>query len=161
MTEEQPAARAYILEHEEVPPQYDLFLFNASCETAISLYGSLSFFILHTSKETSITQARGRYRGDLETLYLYDPEEGEIWVPEAFLDVRLFTKDKEILRGRLGIRLPSAKGKPIPYEKLFDRLQKCGYTIQNGREKNLRFIVIGKIEKQKSSNSIFNDSVGS
>ena len=48
----------------------------------------------------------------------------------------------------------------IPYEKLFDRLQKCGYTIQNGREKNLRFIVIGKIEKQKSSNSIFNDSVG-
>ena len=161
MTEEQLAARAYILEHEEVPPQYDLFLFNASCETAINLYGSLSFFILHTSKETSITQARGRYRGDLETLYLYDPEEGEIWVPEAFLDVRLFTKDKEILRGRLGIRLPSAKGKPIPYEKLFDRLQKCGYTIQNGREKNLRFIVIGKIEKQKSSNSIFNDSVGS
>ena len=161
MTEEQLAARAYILEHEEVPPQYDLFLFNASCETAINLYGSLSFFILHTSKETSITQARGRYRGDLETLYLYDPEEGEIWVPEAFLDVRLFMKDKEILRGRLGIRLPSAKGKPIPYEKLFDRLQKCGYTIQNGREKNLRFIVIGKIEKQKSSNSIFNDSVGS
>lgn len=161
MTEEQLAARAYILEHEEVPPQYDLFLFNASCETAINLYGSLSFFILHTSKETSITQARGRYRGDLETLYLYDPEEGEIWVPEAFLDVRLFTKDKEILRGRLGIRLPSSKGKPISYEKLFDRLQKCGYTIQNGREKNLRFIVIGKIEKQKSSNSIFNNSVDS
>ena len=70
-------------------------------------------------------------------------------------------KDKEILRGRLGIRLPSAKGKPISYGKLFERLQKCGYTIQNGREKNLRFIVIGKIEKQKSSNSVFNDSAGS
>ena len=114
MTEEQLAAREYILEHEELPPQYDLFIFNGSCETSINIRGHVDYFIAHTANPTSLTQARGRYRGDLDTLYLYDKEKGEIIVPDDYLDVRLSTGQKHELRAKLGIK--DAKGHPIPYK---------------------------------------------
>ena len=72
MNEEQLAARRFILEKEEVPPQYDLFIFNASSETSINLRGHMDFFIVHSTNATSITQSRGRYRGDLDMLYVLD-----------------------------------------------------------------------------------------
>jgi hypothetical protein len=95
MTEEQLAARSHILEHEEIPPEYDLFIFNGSCETSINIRGKVDYFIAHTTTPTHITQARGRYRGDLETLYVFDrnSEEG-IVVPPEFLDIQLFQEDQ-------------------------------------------------------------------
>lgn len=65
-------ARAYILEHEELPPEYDLLIFNAAYETSINLRGHFDFMIIHHSSSDTITQARGRYRNDLDTLYLLD-----------------------------------------------------------------------------------------
>jgi hypothetical protein len=95
MDEEQLAARSYIIEHEEIPPPYDLFIFNGSCETSINIRGKVDYFIAHTTTPTHITQARGRYRGDLETLYVFDrnSEEG-IVVPPEFLDIQLFQEDQ-------------------------------------------------------------------
>ena len=88
MTEEQYAARAYILQNEEIPTQYDLFIFNGSCETSINIRGHVDYFIAHTTMPTHITQSRGRYRGDLETLYVFDHDCAEpITVPEEFLDI--------------------------------------------------------------------------
>ena len=54
MTKEQEAARRYILEHEEVPPQYDLLIFNDSLATSINLYGELNF-IRHFLQYSNIT----------------------------------------------------------------------------------------------------------
>ncbi len=142
MTEEQLAARQYILKHEELPPQYDLFIFNGSCETSINIRGHIDYFIAHTANLTSLTQARGRYRGDLDLLYVYDKEKGEIIVPEEFLDIQLFTDNKRELRARLGLK--DEKGHPIPYGKLEVRLKDCGYTIESGRKDNSRFIIIRK-----------------
>ncbi len=94
MNEEQLAARDYILEHEEIPPSYDLFIFNGSCETSINIRGKVDYFIAHTSSITHITQARGRYRGDLETLYVFDRNSEEpLVVPDEFLDIQLFHED--------------------------------------------------------------------
>ena len=90
---------------------------------------------------------------------MYDPEEGEIWVPESFLNIKLFVKDKEALRMRLGIHLPSAKGKPISYKALFDRLSKCGYFLQSGRENNLHFIIIGRMDAKAAPESSENPSI--
>ena len=55
MTKEQEVARLYILEHEEVLPQYDLLIFNDSLATSINLYGELDFIIIHTTNKTTIT----------------------------------------------------------------------------------------------------------
>ena len=65
------AARQYIIEHEAVPDEYDVFLFNATAETSINIRSHMDFFIAHDTGETHITQSRGRYRGNLDTLYIY------------------------------------------------------------------------------------------
>ena len=142
MTEEQLAAREYILQNEELPPQYYLFIFNGSSETSINIRGQVDYFIAHTANPTNLTQARGRYRGDLDLLYVYDKEEAEIIVPAEFLDLQLFTGDKEQLRARLGIK--DTKGHPIPEGKLEMRLKDCGYTVESGRKDNCRYIIIRK-----------------
>lgn len=105
MTEEQIAARDYILKNEELPPQYDLFIFNASCETSINIRGKVDYFIAHTTIPTHITQSRGRYRGDLETLYVFNRDSEEpLIVPDEFLDIQLFKEDQRELRVRLSIK---------------------------------------------------------
>lgn len=96
MNEEQLAARRFILEKEEVPPQYDLFIFNASSETSINLRGHMDFFIVHSTNATSITQSRGRYRGDLDVLYVLNRTATvPVVVPQEFLDIRLFKDDQQ------------------------------------------------------------------
>ena len=96
MNEEQLAARRFILEKEEVPPQYDFFIFNASSETSINIRGHMDFFIVHSTNATSITQARGRYRGDLGVLYVLDRTKViPLVVPQEFLDIRLFKDDQQ------------------------------------------------------------------
>lgn len=142
MTEEQLAARDYILKHEEIPPQYDLFIFNASSETAINIRGKVDYIIIHTTDPTSLTQARGRYRDDLKVLYRYDKENGEIIVPEEFLDIQLFNEDKQLLRAVIGLK--DEKGHDYPYKKLFACLEQNGYTIEYGREENRHYLIIRK-----------------
>jgi len=145
MNEEQHAARQYILEHEEVPPQYDLFIFNASCETSINIRGHMDFFIVHTASATSITQARGRYRGDLETLYCFDrTADNALTVPEEFLDIQLFPEDQRQLRLRLSIK--NGKGHYLKYAEQYHRIETSGYSIDYGRENNRRYIIIRKLE---------------
>lgn len=106
MTQEQLAARDYILTNECVPPQYDLFIFNKSCETSINLRGRMDYMIVHSSEEEARTQARGRYRNDLDVLYVYEPDvEQDIVVPDDFLDVYIYKEDKTKLRAQKGTQL--------------------------------------------------------
>jgi len=142
MTEEQLKAREYILEHEELPPQYDLFIFNGSGETSINIRGQVDYFVAHTANPTNLTQARGRYRGDLDLLYVYDKENGEIVVPAEYLDIQLFADAKRQLRACLGLK--DNKGHPIPYDKLVLRLEECGYSVEYGRKDNCHYIIIRK-----------------
>ena len=145
MTEEQLAARDYILKNEELPPQYDLFIFNASCETSINIRGQVDYFIAHTTIPTHSTQARGRYRGDLETLYVFDRECDEpLIVPEEFLDIQLFKEEQRELRVRLSIK--DAKGHYLAYNKQWERIETSGYTVDCGRDDNRRYVIIRKID---------------
>ena len=143
MDEEQLAARNYILKNEEIPPQYDLFIFNGSCETSINIRGKIEYFIAHTINKTHIIQARGRYRGDLETLYLFDRNSDEdIVVPQEFLDIQLFREDQRELRLRLSIK--DAKGHYLAYNKQWERIETSGYTVDCDRDGNRRYVIIRK-----------------
>ena len=51
--------------------------------------------VIHSSKEEVRVQVRGRYRNDLEELYVYDKDSLE--VPPEFLDIPLFREDREEL----------------------------------------------------------------
>lgn len=143
MTNEQLAARDYLLKHEEVPPQYDLFIFNGSSETSINLRGHLDFCIVHNANETHITQARGRYRGDLQTLYLLDKERSAIVIDDSFLNRRLFKEDKDALKKSIGIK--DEKGRPLSWEKTVQRMTASGYLITDqGRKDNRSYVIISK-----------------
>lgn len=143
LNDEQQRVRAYILQHEEVPPQYDLFIFNASCETSINIRGQMDYFIAHTTNSTSITQARGRYRGDLETLYLFERDTDEpLIVPDEFLDIQLFEEDKRKLR--LYFSIKDKKGHYLSYDKQWSCLEASGYDVDFGRASNRHYVIIRK-----------------
>ena len=95
MNEEQLNARQYILSNKELPPEYGAVIINASSETSINLYGHIDTVIVHTQENEAQIQVRGRYRKDLDTLYILDY--GAISFPPEFLERKLFEEDKREL----------------------------------------------------------------
>lgn len=149
MNDEQRDARDYLIDYEEVPPQYDLLIINASCETAINIRSHMSFFIVHHTNPTHQTQARGRYRGDLDTLYLLDKADGQLTVPDRFLDRPLFKDDKIELRKALGIK--NDNGKYMPYNELFRLMEQSGYQVEEGNTGNGNFVMITQASPEESA----------
>ena len=120
-----------------------MFIFNASCETSINIRGHMDYFIAHTTIPTNITQSRGRYRGDLETLYLFERDTDEpLIVPDEFLDIQLFEEDKRKLRFYFSIK--DKKGHYLSYDKQWSRIEASGYDVDYGRINNRHYVVIRK-----------------
>ena len=71
MDTEQLVARRYLIEEEKLPSKYNITIINASCGTSINIGGEVDYMIIHSQEEETRTQVRGRYRKDLDTLYLY------------------------------------------------------------------------------------------
>lgn len=136
---EQQKARAYILEHEEVPLEYDLLIFNAAYETSINLRGHFDFMIIHNSSSDTITQARGRYRNDLNTLYLLDKECGMVHVPPAYMNRKLYTSDKKALQAALDIK--NDKGNSYPWKHVLPLMESSGYAVHTGRDSSKYMII--------------------
>ena len=143
MTDEQLRVRAHLLEYEEVPPPYNLLIINASCETAINIRSHMNFFIVHNTNPTHITQARGRYRANLHTLYVLDKESGTVIVPEEFIDRKLFREGKADLNNAIYIK--NDKGRLIPWKKLSHLITDSGYTITEGKSNDRPYIIIQRL----------------
>ena len=142
MSEEQKRVLKYLLENESVPPEYNLLIINASCETAINIRPkpNIDFFIVHNTNKTHIVQARGRYRGDLEVLYLYDNENGIVMIPDEFIERKLFKEGKNDLNNAVYIK--NEKGRFIPWSKLSQMITDSGYTITEGKSNDRPYIII-------------------
>ncbi|WP_425756633.1 DEAD/DEAH box helicase family protein [Ihubacter sp. rT4E-8] len=138
MTEEQLAARDYIINQEQLPPDYDVVIINASSETSINIRGKIDYIVIHTTEEEVRTQVRGRYRDDLEELYLYDKESLE--VPEEFLNVPLFKEDKDALCEIL--RRTDEFKRLVKWTKTKEKLLEEGYEITEKRYNNRRYAII-------------------
>ena len=139
MTEEQILARDYILKNEMLPPEYDVVVINASSETSINIRGKIDYIVIHSTEEEVRVQVRGRYRDDLEELYVYD-RKSSLEVPPEFLDVRLFTEEKEELCEILRVR--DEWGKLMKWTKTKERLLAEDYTIIEKRYNNRRYAII-------------------
>lgn len=138
MNEEQLNARQYILSNKELPPEYGAVIINASSETSISLYGHIDAVIVHTREEEAQVQVRGRYRKDLDTLYILDY--GAISFPPDFLERKLFEEDKRELSRLLGLR--DKNSRLVGWNTVKKKLLEQGFTIKDGREKNRRYSII-------------------
>ena len=139
MDAEQLAAREYILEYSALPSEYNLFIINASSETSINIFSQVNYIVVHTKEKEMQVQVRGRYRGDLDRLYLWDSE-AKIEVPQEFLDKKLFTDDKERLCETMRILKPN--GTIRKWNSIQDVLIEAGYSIINGRENNRHYAII-------------------
>ncbi len=139
MTEEQQEAREYIIANSRIPPQYNLLIINASSETSINIYGKVDYMLIHSQEEEPRVQVRGRYRNDLEMLYLMDYN-AAVNVPNEFMGRRLFSEDKESLCQCLKVK--NKNGNLMHWTKLKERLIESGYAITEGRQQNYRYAII-------------------
>lgn len=139
MTQEQTAARDYILSHEEIPPAYNLLIINASSETSINIRGNIGYMVIHSQENEPRVQVRGRYRGDLELLYLLDYAAAPV-VPDRFMGRKLFREEKDTLSEILGVRGKS--GRALKWTGTKERLIEAGYSITESRERSRRYAII-------------------
>ena len=145
MNAAQLAARQYIIDNEAVPDEYDMFLFNATAETSINIYSPMDFFIAHNTETTHIDQSRGRYRGNLETLYIFDRENGgAIVVPDEFMNRPLFMEDQKHLRDFLDIRKNDRQRHILSIEDTLTRLDDCGYICERTTKNRKKCVIIHK-----------------
>lgn len=138
MSEEQLSARDYIINQEILPPDYDIVIINASCETSINIRGKVDYIVIHSTEKEVQVQVRGRYRGNLDELYIYDKESLE--VPPEFLEIPLFKEDKDKLCEIL--RQTDDHKRLVKWTKTKEKLLKEGYTITEKRYNNRRYAII-------------------
>lgn len=139
MNDKQMAARAYILDNEMIPPQYNVLIINASSETSINLRGNIDYMIIHSTSEETQTQVRGRLREDLEMLYTYS-NETELVVPQQFMGIRLDKAKKDELCQVMAIR--DEQRKIIKWPTLAEKLVEVGYTVAEKRTADKRYTII-------------------
>jgi len=143
LTTEQLKARKYIIDNEAVPDEYDIFLFNATAETSINLYSHMDFFIAHSTGETSIEQSRGRYRGDLQTLFIRDMRSIRP-IPDHFLNVPRDRTELKGLRDYLGIKKDNDKRHEISIDDMLREISKNGYNVEPIRKNQKDYFIIRK-----------------
>lgn len=140
MTDGQYAILKHVLEEEKVPDDLDTLIINASCGTCINIKGHVDRIIVHDDNPDVITQARGRYRDDLDILYHLDKEHVDIVSLEGFLDRRLFKEERDKLCASLNFR--NRKGALYKWHTVNEFLENSGYTVDKGRQDNSWYYVI-------------------
>ena len=138
MTDAQRNARDYIITNEQLPPQYDMDIINASSETGINIYGKVDYIVVHNKQEETQIQIRGRYRKDLDRLYLLDYN--SIQVPAEYLDCELSAEQRNELCYAIDIR--DDKGRTYKWNTIKKRLIEAGYSVVEVRHNSQRFFVI-------------------
>lgn len=139
MTDEQDNVRRYIVEKEELPPDLDVLLINASCETGINIRGRIDYMFVHSKGEDTRIQVRGRYRNDLNKLYVLDYDT-EITIPDEYLDRPLSAEERKELCSKLKVK--DSKGRVIGWPSLERRLPANHYQVTETRIDNKRYRVI-------------------
>jgi len=132
MSSQQEYVRQRILEDEAIPSEYDLFIFNASAETAINIRSEIDFVVVNNSDATHIKQARGRVRHDIDILYVPQRLNVSICLDEKYLDHPLTKQEKMAMRLSTGLK--DSHGKPLPYAQLKERLINMGYSWAEDEE---------------------------
>lgn len=137
MGEEQLAAREYIIKKEKLPPYYNVVIINDSCGTCINIEGDIDYMIIHHQEDDTRTQVRGRYRDDLDKLYLLDHKKAleNLQVPEEYMDKWLSKQDRSELCIRLGLR--DNQNRLVGWTTTKKKIAAAGYLIEKKRIKDI------------------------
>ena len=148
MDEEQYRVREHILKNHCLPDDVDILFINESYERSINIKGEIEAIYVHYNNEHTITQVRGRYRGDLCHLFVFnksaESKETRIELPQEYLNRPLFQEDKEVLARSLNI--VNENGRLYKFPFISKQLSQQGYTMEDGRKNNKRYSIIYDIE---------------
>ena len=142
LSAEQLKARKYIIDNERIPDEYDIFLFNATAETSINLDNPIDFFIAHNTSETSVIQSRGRYRNDIDTLYVEDVR-GFAPIPESFLNRPVNRTELKELRALLRMKKDKDRHE-IKIDDMLREFSNHGYNVEPGMRNRRQCFTIRK-----------------
>lgn len=140
MTEEQLAVRESVLRDFTIPSAYNLLIINSSSETSLKIKSPVDYVIVDSTNEDTQVQVRGRVNGDLKWLYLLNNGTEPIILPDEFLGVKLFVPDKTRLCEFVNKKNPY--NRPYRWPTVKALLLDYGYTIDEGRDNNLRYAII-------------------
>ena len=145
MSKAQEELRSMVLKQETFPDDLDLLVINDASETCIKIQAAkrkVDYMVIHYNDEEKRVQVRGRYCGDLPKLYIHGPpaKEQSLAVPPQYLNVLLFTPEKEELCRAFNLRTPD--NKLCKWTTVKKRLQASGYVISEGRKDNKRYAII-------------------
>ena len=145
MTEEQLKLRSYVIDRQAIPDDLEVLFINKSCETSINIFGNIDAMYIHCGDEDVVTQARGRFRGSLERLYVYKQDIKTVVIPDEFLNVPLYTEDKERLSHILNIL--DKGGRLCKWNTIKSMLPGSGFKLTESRKEGRRVSVITKSDE--------------
>ena len=144
MTEAQLKARETILKDFIIPEEYNLLIINSSSETSIKIKSHVDFMVINSTNNTTLTQVRGRYNDDLDVAYIPMTLETLV-VPDEYLNIKLFSEDKEKLCNYLNMR--DDNNRQLRWRGIRPYLEKSRYNVSEGRNNNRRYHIITKKPK--------------
>lgn len=147
MEKEQLAIRKHIIANETIPDDIDVLLINKSCETSININTHIDYMVIHSSDETTQTQALGRYRNDLEDLYVFNFEiDDKLIIPKEMIGVKLFRED--ITKFILEQNIRDDSGHLMKQPSFIEYAEWSGYSVERGKVKGgKRYMII--LEKEQ------------
>lgn len=151
LNDEQRTVIQSLVKDEKVPDDVQVLIFNAAYETGLNIKpekSHLDYAVVHNSNDEVVTQARGRYRGDIDTLYRrVKPDASEEFVREIdpeiikpFLGKRLFKADKDAIRKKLDFR--DGNHRLAGWATVAEQLKANGYIVVKKKSGSKRFDMI-------------------
>lgn len=134
LTKEQLQVRTSIIETEAIPDDIDVLIINKSCETSINIKSHVDYMVIHTLNTTSKFQAMGRYRGNLDLVYIKWPMcKGEAYISNDMLNKKLYKEDVDNFISQNNIRV--SNGRLMGQPSFLESLKNQGYKITAKKEK--------------------------
>ena len=154
LNEEQQEAIRALVSDERLPEGIQVLIINTAYETGLNIRpekSHLDYIVVHNSNDDTVTQVRGRYRGDLDTLYRrVKPDGSEEFIRPVddslvapFLGIRLGKNDKRRLMEALNFR--DDRGRLIGWTKVAQHIRDNGYLVVERKSGGTRYWMIQKI----------------
>lgn len=132
LNDNQRAVRQHIIDNQLIPPDVDILLINAACQTGVNIKNTdITFMVIHADKYSdTLIQARGRLRNDLDNLHYYDKNflDKPNPVPAHYLNRKITATELKDLCNEIRYMKPKSndyyKGK-----KVIEYLSQHGYRI--------------------------------
>lgn len=148
MDDEQIAAVDSLVKDEMIPEYVQVLVINAAYETGLNIRpdkSHLDYIVVHNANEDVQTQVRGRYRGDIDTVYYRDDpgDEGREVSHEAiepYLGVKLTKSDKNELRELLGFK--DDRNRLLGWPSVRRILKSQGYEVHDKKSNGVRYSII-------------------